>query len=422
MERWRFVAPRKKQQMNLPVLAWDEFGRDPKAFCTGHLSFEAFKFLCNSIEAIKIESNKGTGLPSSQRRLQPLRDRACLEMLPAELLGSIFAILSPEEFMALGLCSQTLWTHAITWAKSGYLWWRNKYSWVDTPIICVGDELQILPEDLYNNLPGLVPDTISQPDQPGPDATLTARRAKILDEFMISCERTPFSYDYLYQEVFSRQIKSAGIPESLHVPMKACLPSFSIETRSKWYLRSLTHQEYIRMEAIVTSDGEATVALPGRRWLTLDILLMWLISWRGDGEQDTWSWEDLKEFEGFTDHNLSDTWHDPTYGPMDHHFWPIWAGPWAGHNLDVVTERELDAGWTDRTDYVEAQAPKLLRLFLGYAMAEDHVNQQYWEEAFRQDGDYWELEVMEYSSSWDGDESDGELITKRMPQSPHEIS
>ncbi|KAF9773098.1 hypothetical protein IL306_009141 [Fusarium sp. DS 682] len=420
---WRFVAPGKKQQMSMPVLASKDFGRNPKAFCNNHLSFDAFKFLCNSMEAIKIDSNEGTGLPSSRAPLQQSHGDVCLEMLPAELLGEIFAILNAEDFMALGLCSQTLWTHAITWAKSGYFWWRNEYSWVDTPIMCVCDKLKVLPPALYNKIPELWPEETIEPGRPGRHDTHTKSRAKAwLDKSRGKYDKISFPYDSSYPEVFSKLIGSAGIPESRHVTMKACLPVFGIETGSKWYLRNLTDDEYIRMEAIVTSDEEATIALPGRRWLTLDILLLWLISWRGDGKQDAWEWEDIEDFEGFTDQNLSDTWHDPTYGPVNEHFWPLFAGPWACHNLDVVTERELDAGWTDRTKSIETLAPKILRLFLGYSMAGHKQNEEYWEEAFRQDGDYWELEVMHYSSSWEGDESDGELIKHRMPGSPDEGS
>ncbi|ENH64830.1 hypothetical protein FOC1_g10005597 [Fusarium oxysporum f. sp. cubense race 1] len=51
--------------------------------------------------------------------------------------------------------------------------------------------------------------------------------------------------------------------------MKACLPTLNLEPGSNWFLRNLTDQEYIRMEAVVTPDDEATISLPGQRRLGL---------------------------------------------------------------------------------------------------------------------------------------------------------
>ncbi|KAH7259269.1 uncharacterized protein BKA55DRAFT_562280 [Fusarium redolens] len=421
VEWWMFLMPEKKQRMRMPVLEWEGSAMNPSYFCTGHLSFDAFKFLCNSLEGVKIDSNEEAGLPSSRSTLQQSQGQACLKMLPAELLRTIFELLKVEDFMALGLCSQALWSHAIRWAKSGYVRWRNEYSWIDTPIICAGDKLQVLPQALRHILPKAIPDEItSEPDRPGQHDTRTKSQAKTwFDESVKSFERVPFPYDYSYPEAFLKQIKDANIPESLHLPMKTCLPTLSLEPGSKWFLRNLTNKEYIRMEAVVTSDDEATVSLPGHKWLTLDIILLWVISWRGDGRKKAWSWKKLESFRGFTDQELTDTWHDPTYGPLFMDFWPIWTGPWAGHNLDVVTEQRLDNDWEDRTECVKTLAPKMLRLFYGLSLSEEKDHQEYWEEAFRQDGDYWELEVMLYSSSWDGDESDGERVTHRMPQNAH---
>ncbi|KAI7767424.1 hypothetical protein LZL87_010752 [Fusarium oxysporum] len=332
-----------------------------------HLTFDAFRLLCNSLEDVKLQSNENIRLFASQATLPGIQRQTCLELLPSELLGEIFALLSPEDFLGLVLCSQILWDHALTWAKRAYARWRNEYSWVNTPVICAGSHLQNLPDVLYDTLPEAISGerTSEEEDEElGRHETQTKSKAKLwFHEAVDSYERIPLPYDYSYLEELEHRIQSAGIPETFHKSIKACLPIFGIKTGSRWYLRNLTEKEYIQMEAVNTSDGEFTIALPGHSWLNVDILVLWFISWRGDNGQYAWNWEGLEDWEGFTDHNLSDTWHDGNYGPVDHHFWPVFAGPWAGHNLDVVTQRELDTDWTDRTKWIEPVAPKLLRLF-----------------------------------------------------------
>lgn len=126
------------------------------------------------------------------------------------------------------------------------------------------------------------------------------------------------------------------------------------------------------MEAVVTSDGEATISLPGRQWLTLDILLLWLISWKADYKKKrkkAWSWEQLETFIGLTDQELSDVSKDLSFGTMYYDFWPIWDGPWARHRLGVVIETGLDSDWKDRTENITRLAPKMLRMFYRRSLA-----------------------------------------------------
>ncbi|KAF4438560.1 hypothetical protein FACUT_4835 [Fusarium acutatum] len=394
-ECWMFLAPEKKQRMRMPVIDLEGY-MNPSNFCTHHLSFDAFKFLCNSMEGVKIDSDEGTVLQAAQPTLQPLQGQTRLEMLPAELLGAIFELLEVEESMALALCSQTLWSHTISWVKGSYLRWKSQYSWVNTPIICTVGRLRVLSKALQRFLPEPTSEDMErESEQTGRRYEIATTRASIwFNESVDSYEKVPFPYDYSYEEAFLKQIEGAAIPESLHLNMKACLPCLGLEPGSSWLLRNLTEQEYIRMEAVVTSDGEATVSLPGRQWLTLDILLLWLISWKVDYQKNrkkAWSWEQLETFEGFTDQDLSDASQDPIYGPMCSDFWPIWVGPWAGHRLDVVTEKNLDNDWKDRTENITRLAPKMLRIFYGCSLATQKENRDYWGEAFRQGGDHWEF-------------------------------
>ncbi|KAF5556292.1 hypothetical protein FNAPI_5815 [Fusarium napiforme] len=356
-ECWMFLAPEKKQRMRMPVIDLEGY-MDPSSFCTHHLSFEAFKFLCNSMEGVEIDSDEGIMPQSTQSTLQPLQSQAGLELLPAELLGAIFELLKIEEFMALALCSQSLWSHAVMWVK------------------------EPISEDMER-----------ESEQTGRRSEIETTRASIwFKKSVASYEKVPFPYDCLYEEAFLKQLGGAAIPEKLHESMKACLPRLSLEPGSSWLLRNLTDQEYVRTEAVVTSDDEATISLPGRQWLTLDILLLWLISWKGDYKRNrrkAWSWEQLETFIGFTDRDLSDASRDPSYGPMYFEFWPIWIGPWAGHRLDVVTEKSLDNDWKDRTQNITRLAPKMLRILYGNSLAAQEEEGDYWEEALRQGGDHW---------------------------------
>ncbi|CVK97619.1 uncharacterized protein FMAN_11620 [Fusarium mangiferae] len=392
---WMFFVPEKKQRMRMPVLDLDG-DMEPSDFCTYHLSFDAFKLLCNSMEEVKIGSDEGLLLLSAHSTLKPLQGQNRLEMLPAELLEAIFGFLEAEEFMALALCSQTLWFHAIGWIKGSYTRWKNEYSWVNTPIICTTRRLRILPKALQHILPESTPDDMERESkQIGYRYKIATTRASIwFDKSVDNYDKVPFPYDCTYEEAFLKQLERTDIPESLYLIMKACFPSIRLEPGSSWLLRNLTDQEYIRMEAVVTSDGEPTISLPGCQWLTLDILLLWLISWRVDytnNRNKAWSWEQLEAFEGFTDQDLSDVSLGPPYGPMCSDFWPIWAGPWAGHRLDVVAETGLDNDWKDRTENITRLAPKMLRVFYGRSLEIQKENRDYWEEAFRKGGDHWEF-------------------------------
>ncbi|KAF5638086.1 hypothetical protein F52700_4790 [Fusarium sp. NRRL 52700] len=394
-ECWVFLTPEKKQGMRMPVIDLKSF-MDPSIFCTHHLSFDAFKFLCNSMEGIEIDSDEWTVLHSAQSTSQPLQGQTRLEMLPAELLAAIFELLEVEDTVALAMCSQTLWSRTMNWVKGSYVQWKNEYSWANTPMICTVETLRVLPKALQYILPEPTSEDIEMESElAGRRHHLATTWASIwFNEAVDNYEKVPFPYDSLYEEAFLRHLEMASIPERLHPIMKACLPRLSLEPGSSWLLRNLTEQEYIRMEAVVTSDNEATISLPGRQWLTLDILLLWLISWKADYKKNrkkAWSWEQLETFEGFTDQDLSNACEDPLYGPCCTDFWPIWVGAWAGHKLDVVTETKLDTEWKDRTENITRLAPKMLRVFYGSSLAIQKENRDYWEDAFTQGGDHWEF-------------------------------
>ncbi|KAM0260562.1 hypothetical protein ACHAPA_010248 [Fusarium lateritium] len=397
-EWWTFVTPEKRQKMRLlsPVDDGDVSG--PAWFCTDRLSFSAFKLLCNTPEKVEIKADGDFGLGSSRVPSPHAGVLTQLEKLPAELLLTIFTLLQPEELMALGLCSETLWNHAITYAQGGYSRWRNAYSWVNTPLICAGSKLDALPKSIYDTSTRATHEELPPWDVPITEEPtgLNDWYHRVIEPF----QKTPCPYDVLFSKAFSENIQSAGIPENVQRSMKASLPTLNVEVGSKWYLRNLTQKEYICMEGVVARKGEATVCLKETHWLTLDMLLLWLITWRGEEDvQEVWTWDELETFVGFPDEKLEDTLMDPTYGPLDDKFWPMWAGAWAGHRLEVVAERELDADWVDRTSAIDSLSNKMMRLFYGLSIAEgSQWNRKYWAKVFKESGGVIWLHITDHSS------------------------
>ncbi|KAF4991446.1 hypothetical protein FDECE_14041 [Fusarium decemcellulare] len=387
-DEWMLFAPSKEQRIRLSRRAGGCFALTPSFFCAAYLSFDAFKHLCNSLDSVEIKSGQDASQELSRIMPQPATSSGRLETLPPELTGTIFTFLDTSDFIALALCSQTLWTRAVAWVQSGYLRWRNAYSWAGTPIICAGSNVETLPQPLYDMFPSAVPEPIPEGVQSDEERrTGPHNRPRVwFDEAAERYEKRPIPYDDAYREEFSERIGSAGIPEEFHKPMAASFPTFSVELGSKWYLRNRTLREYIRMEGIVTADGEVTVCFVGNHWLTLDILVTWLISWRGEPDSQVCSWERLKLFRGLTDSGIGDIMVDPTYGPLDDSFWPIWDGNWAGHSLDVVAE-EVDEGWVDQSSTIDLISDGMMRTFYGLAMAEVGLEEEkYWEKIYKDSG------------------------------------
>lgn len=384
IERWWILAPQKKQRIMLPnhenTTCWE---LSPQYFCTYHLSFNAFRLLCNPLDNthIKTKGHLIDGL--SQVMPRKAARQSQLERLHPELLGRLFELLDPEDFAALGLCSQTLWTQAITWAQNGYRRWGTEYSWAGTPIICTGSRLHALPQPIYDMFPeakpGLKPEGLTARQR-------NRRRAEWEQasdwNYNVTSRynKSPVPYAEDYREKFWEVISSASIPENLHEPMAACFPTLDVQRGSKWYLRNLTQKEYIRMELVTTSDGEITVALAGKHWLTLDILLVWLISWNQKRDDTTLTWEELEQgqaYNGIQDPNLMNP-HDRRRR-INEVCMLMKAGKWAAHALDVVDE-EMGEGWFDRTNTINWLSSNWLRAIYGEALMRngDEDVKEYW--------------------------------------------
>ncbi|KAF5026359.1 hypothetical protein F66182_1567 [Fusarium sp. NRRL 66182] len=416
VEFWTLLAPLKEQRMMLPSRE-KAYGEQlkPQFFCACYLSFDAFKLLCNSIDDVEIKTDE---TPSRElTKIMPPQGQAHarLERLPTEVLGTIFMFLDAQDFISLGLCSQCLWAKATLWTRAAYLRWRKAWSWAGSPMICLGSKVRFTPPCLHS----LFPSTIPLQSFETPSSTEDTQRHWSIptsiwyQDTTARYEKRPDPYDDLYREGFWNTIRSSKIPQEFHGFMAASLPTFSIRCGSKWYLRNLTQKEFIRMEAVITTDGEATVSFLGNEWLTLDILLVWLISWKGKAKNEPLSWEQLQEFEGLTDQSLGDIVIDPSYGPLSGIFWPIWVGTWAGHSLDVVTE-EMGEGWIDRTSIIASLSVEWMSVLYGLAMAEVGGEEKMrWAEIFERTGRVPDLQLRDL-------DFDSQILSPSIPEESFE--
>ncbi|GKU22178.1 hypothetical protein FLAG1_09389 [Fusarium langsethiae] len=352
---WWALFPLQKANRS-PMLSFRALSSrmNPSHFCQEFRSFDAFRLLCKSPEGINIEPlTVPPETPQGQNRL---------ERLPPEILGLIFEFSQPGDSVALGLCSRPLWKTLSKWVQNEHLIWTNTYSLAGTPIIYASSLLKTLPPCLYPKYPNTVPEETRDEEVLDSQKRVVTPATAWLDNILLQSYQAPLPNHDSYTKSFDRTITMANIPDHLHENMRSCLPTLTIKRGSKWLLRNLTNNEYIRMESVVTEEGEETVSHVGNKWLTLDILLLWLITWRGD-QANPWSWEELERYVGKTvDDMMYSLIGFFNHRPVTDEFWPIWTGNWAGHSLEVVTDREMDEVWIDRTDEIERLSQKMLRM------------------------------------------------------------
>jgi hypothetical protein len=271
----------------------------------------------------------------------------------------IHLLLGPADLVALGLCSQSLWVEAVSSIDHIHRSWANERSWAGTPIILTGTYLTRLPQAIYDACPESEPDAPEEPVAPV-RGILDMPRPRRWNWDAISKYDTPLVFDYgLHRREFLPQMPLSGIPGSIDEDLEYCLDRPGLDGIDQWYLRNFNTKEHVRMELVrdLTMSKEATVSLVGNRWLTLDILLVWLISWSvgthekpyatPQGKPSKW----VKEI--FTNKlHLSDDGAEQCTMPFEN----ILIGKWAGHSFDVVDQitEEMKVGWTDKTDEIEA--------------------------------------------------------------------
>ncbi|KAF4987443.1 hypothetical protein FDECE_15433 [Fusarium decemcellulare] len=383
-QRWFFLVPLLEQKLQLPEIENFHFRNDsPKAFCIFNLSIDAFDRLYSPLS-----TGHSTERLAAFLKITPPRNfsrLSSLEKLPLELLNIVFDLLDQRDLVALGLCSQKLWIDSVSTML------KNRIPWAGTPMILTGTRLWALPYAIYNVCPGAreVPCSSSNGRRSRNEGRTQPQRWN---------ERVIRDYDEpdqpglnSYRQNLMELVSLSGIPEDLHPHMLSCLTEHGASSGSKWYLRNHTAGEYIRMEFAggQSSNKDSTITLVGHRWLTLDILLMWLVSWNCRSEPSKTCparWEEYKEigvkFEDMVleDGDLS----SEVLSAIIQVFRRIGAGKWAGHSLDVVDERfeELTEGWFDRTSTIQKNSRDWLVAIYGEALRKPSCSnyREYWAE------------------------------------------
>ncbi|KAM0425976.1 hypothetical protein ACHAPT_008915 [Fusarium lateritium] len=318
---------------------------NPETFLISNGTFDAFDRLRSPV-------NKDSDVtwPGWLRSLA----RSCpLERLPPELLRDIFSRLEITDQIAVGLCSQHLWVYAVSAIREGIRFRHNQLSWAGTPIICSCPAPRALPEALTE----AVPDANYPEDQSPRPSTVKGWARYWVAEAITQYQKAPSPEYHVPITEFWKHISSSGIPENRHSQMASCLNTCAFKSGAGCYLRSLTAKEYIRLE-LVKKGVDITAKFVGHDWLTLDILLIWLISWARRQPVPAIDWSDEQQTEelawdfGVGPEGILNL---ETASRARAVLGFKTAGKWAGHRLDVVDEasEEMSADWHDRTPDIE---------------------------------------------------------------------
>jgi hypothetical protein len=308
-------------------------------------------------------------------------------------MSSIYLYLQPAEYIALGLCSHSLWSQAV----NGIHHVRCLFSWADTPIFLVGSgQLFALRQAIYDTKAGL--------KRPGKEKQDIVRETMGLqNSYMFDVLKEAWNQNLLRdhasltlsdveppycQELF-RLLPLSGIPESLHGLIELCLVSEKLDGEGQWYLRDFTTNEYIRMERVQdhTISKHTTVSLAGNPWMTLDILLVWLITWQGGSDKISKEVpggnprDQIKEV-STNSSNIS----EPEIAQIRSYFTDMYFGRWAGHSLDVVklVQTKMESDWSDITGDIEDVSQRWFAgIYLEAHLLKEARHIEYWDRFVR---------------------------------------
>ncbi|KAK4504031.1 hypothetical protein PRZ48_004946 [Zasmidium cellare] len=314
-QRWHLLAP-KLEQIFQP---FQHQGWGERKFSDISLSdLENTTFAFSKLARLNVTSSGvGDGPIHSGRTLAPIED------LPAELLGLINKELCKTDILALGSCSQTLWTHALHHIAAD----NRKFTapWAGTPVIFTGSYLTSLPTAVCELFPGLKQEE-SEYDKrnrfPGmgrgcpANGMAPARRWNwnAVGSYETTDEKTCYdTWRNSLSTVPGLDTKTMG---RLHGDLDKV---FHVDVDGRWFLRNLILKEFVKLDVSGTySPGELQVDVAGSPWLSLDMALLLRTRWSTPGTQ---SYEKKGEEKGV----------------------------WAGHCFDVVKDQPDGEDWRDTT-------------------------------------------------------------------------
>ncbi|KAK5730721.1 hypothetical protein LTR15_000659 [Elasticomyces elasticus] len=129
-QRWRWLSPVIGQQHTLPEVELEGIERSsPQAFLQGTSSMGAFEKLAQLPRRVNTDERQGDA------SAQPL-SLSPMEGLPCEMISTVMAEMSPKDIIALGMCSQTLWSHTIAHVEQDVK--QAAAPWAGKPLLCTG--------------------------------------------------------------------------------------------------------------------------------------------------------------------------------------------------------------------------------------------------------------------------------------------
>jgi hypothetical protein len=331
-QEWHIVVPETQQRLQVP-----SHGGSLAQFVTrADDALDLFWKLAKPSTTAKKESVMPNALlPSSA-------PSSHLENLPAELLALILADagLSKCDVMSLGLCSKTLWAHALVQVRRECF--LSAAPWVGQMLMCTGTWLQTLPQPMYNKYPWL---------------WKKERRYRNLNRYgdwYDPCPAQKWTSDAVasFKDVanegwlaaFELQDEEAQLLQRAQLlsSLKTALDTQAFYTEGKWILRNQTTMQFISVQ--LDNMRAPRVWVQGAPWLSLDQALLLRIAW---GKRVSSSLCRFSTFEV----------------PRKIHEQLV-NGPWAGHRLDAVEgdAASLGADWEDVTAETIKQAKAWMEL------------------------------------------------------------
>ncbi|KAK7752943.1 hypothetical protein SLS62_005102 [Diatrype stigma] len=361
--RWNLLAPEIQQRQALPKNDETErkrWGRGSvqKWFFKEGLSWGAFEKLARpTAAACDDKTPAATPLSLLVGLKRPATTLSVLESLPAELFRMVTSELDIPDKVALGLCSQWLWSNFLPELQAVFS--KNTAPWAGQIIMCTSTWMTDWPPALQAAYPELGLENA---------------------EWLKTCRGMPparkwnwdtYSYkdaqdllDLKLESQYRRAIEDKnkgedGLPEKLQAVLVLQIKEVAryhlrrVPHGSTWVLRNLDTRELVRFERIIAESSETIqVAVKGSPWLTLDFALTMRICWEGE---------------------LSDEPEDPT---DDRWRAPLQYGVWAGHRFDVIRAEDLNSKeeWRDVTTEVVNEAKELHCSLPTYAYDSDDNN------------------------------------------------
>lgn len=338
-QQWHILLPQRRQRQTLR--STDCYSSSPPDFLIADVGFDALNKLA------RIENNRprstdsglGTGAARSTQ-LSPL------EAMPAELLANILDDpgLDPADILAVGVCSTTLWSHALLHIRQARR--RDASPFANTPLLCTGTHLTELPSAVHELYPEQLAKQREWDRRPQGYGRAVSRGmcpARVWNWAAVS------KYDRLEGDSASIWLSAFDALEiedvhlfcsySLRRSLETLLRPQAFDDKSGWILRNMTAREYVRLELVASEqDHNARANVEGASSLSLDKALVLRICWGG-----AWGWGDENKRER-----------------------DLCSGKWAGHYFDVVRKDAgalVGAGWQEVTEEIVKEGEAWEKVF-----------------------------------------------------------